>query len=123
LKDEHPANQNAGEYEEKETDVPEVSARGYRRSHNQCQPAQHRVERDPPLCVNSFVGVSNFLCKDIPGYEFGSMMQSLIETMDRLVQDPLPLFAGLEQRYRQSSGVHLPCENFAGACTASLRTM
>jgi hypothetical protein len=44
------------------------------------------VEEILPLSTD-FVRVSNFVSSHLPGYEFGSMMQSLCETMDRLVQD------------------------------------
>jgi hypothetical protein len=61
------------------------------------------VEEILPLSKD-FVRVSNFVSSHLPGYEFGSMMQSLCETMDRLVQDYVAFVAGLEQQYRQSSG-------------------
>jgi gamma-tubulin complex component 2 len=61
------------------------------------------VEEILPLSTD-FVRVSNFVSSHLPGYEFGSMMQSLCETVDRLVQDYVAFVAGLEQQYRQSSG-------------------
>jgi gamma-tubulin complex component 2 len=61
------------------------------------------VEEILPLSTD-FVRVSNFVSSHLPGYEFGSMMQSLCETVDQLVQDYVVFVAGLEQQYRQSSG-------------------
>jgi gamma-tubulin complex component 2 len=58
------------------------------------------VEEILPLSTD-FVRVSNFVSSHLPGYEYGSMMQSLCETMDRLVQDYVVFISGLEQQYRQ----------------------
>jgi hypothetical protein len=67
------------------------------------------VEEILPLSTD-FVRVSNLGSSHLPGYEFGSMMQSLCETVDQLVQDYVPAWSNSTAK-PVAARRHLPCEN------------
>jgi len=57
------------------------------------------VEEVLPLATD-FGRVRHFVSSHFPGYEYGNVMQSLCETLDRLLQEYVVFIAGLEQQYR-----------------------